>query len=102
MPQNNKVQLTQYPSRILDGYSLAGLLIKKTRCRTMCMCWNDDDKDGRWRHLEAGGRLSAAAAEAVRDTGAEAAADAADAGEDERGRHRGDDQPEPPHRPTLV
>ena len=52
--------------------------------------------------MEAGGRLSAAAAEAVRDTGAEAAAEAADAGEDERGRHRGDDQPEPPHRPTLV
>ena len=101
MPQNNKVQLTQYPSRILYGYSLAGLLIKKL-VAAQCVCWNDDEEDGGWRHLEAGGRLSAAAAEAVRDTGAEAAADAADAGEDERGRHRGDDQPEPPHRPTLV
>jgi len=29
MPQNNKVKLTQYPSRILDGYSLAGLLINQ-------------------------------------------------------------------------
>ena len=83
---------------------MAGVLIKKlVAAQNRCVgSWNDDEEDGRWRHLEAGGRLSAAAAEAVRDTGAEAAADAADAREDERGHHRGDDQPEPPHRPTLV
>ena len=45
--------------------------------------------------------LSAAAAQTVCDARADTTADAADTGEDQRGHHHGDDQPEPPHGPTL-